>query len=147
MYNLLFISIPLFKKKIQTNKQIQNFLPEYAIFKCGLYCKAVSHFHCPKCSKLVEKKNKFLEHLVKCVGTVTHEDRENPFLLKEEPEWCNLSMKEDADSCRMSEEQDGHPAVVLGEEVSHLICSYLFIYSKAVGHFLVICFKHVSCRR
>ncbi|XP_017328541.1 uncharacterized protein LOC108268219 isoform X1 [Ictalurus punctatus] len=104
------------RKHIKAHEKRAVKFEEYAIFKCGLYCKAVSHFHCPKCSKLVEKKNKFLEHLVKCVGTVTHEDRENPFLLKEEPEWCNLSMKEDADSCRMSEEQDGHPAVVLGEE-------------------------------
>ncbi|KAK2860077.1 hypothetical protein Q7C36_004243 [Tachysurus vachellii] len=90
-------------------------LPKYAIFKCGLNCKAVSHFHCPKCSKLVEKKNKFLEHLVKCVGTVAHGDRENLFLLKEDLQ--NVSIKEDVDSCDMSEEQESHSAVILEEQL------------------------------
>ncbi|XP_058251858.1 zinc finger protein with KRAB and SCAN domains 8-like [Hemibagrus wyckioides] len=105
------------RKHIKAHEKRAVKFKEYAIFKCGLNCKAVSHFHCPKCSKLVEKKNKFLEHLVKCVGTVAHEDRENLFPLKEEPDLRNMSIKEDVDSYCMSEEQESHSAVVRGEEL------------------------------
>ncbi|KAI5104653.1 gastrula zinc finger protein XlCGF57.1-like isoform X2 [Silurus meridionalis] len=90
-------------------------LSEYAIFKCGLNCKAVSHFHCPKCSKLVEKKNKFLEHLDKCVGTVAHEeDRENLVPVKEELNPNHFSVKEDVDS-PISEEHQSLLAVPVVE--------------------------------
>lgn len=49
------------------------FVAGFVIFKCGLNCRPVSHFHCPKCCKLLEKKNRFVDHLNKCVGTVTGE--------------------------------------------------------------------------
>lgn len=81
----------------------------------------------------MEKKNKFLEHLVKCVGTVAHEDRENLVPLKEEPDRVNLSIKVDVDSCHISEKQERQPAVVLGEEVSHHL-----IYLRAVENLFVI---------
>lgn len=66
------------------------------------------------------------------MGTVAHEDGENDFLLKEEPDRHNLIIKEDVDSCRISEEQESHPAVDLREEVS-FVCLFL----RAIEHFVV----------
>lgn len=70
----------------------------YVIFKCGLNCRTVSHFHCPKCCKLLEKKNRFVDHLHKCVGTVTAEGGGH-----------HLPVKQEADSHHVPEDEENNP--------------------------------------
>ncbi|XP_051248465.1 zinc finger protein 568-like isoform X2 [Dicentrarchus labrax] len=79
---------------------------DYTIFKCNLECKPTAHFHCPSCKQLLERRDRFVDHLGQCVQQAVEEEQE----AKEEEEQQQQEAKEE------EEEEQQHQQEAKGEE-------------------------------
>ncbi|XP_027881590.1 uncharacterized protein LOC114149740 isoform X3 [Xiphophorus couchianus] len=52
---------------IATTAMVQH--NEFHIFRCGLPCRDTSHFHCPYCFSTIDRRDRFVNHLVKHAAT------------------------------------------------------------------------------
>ncbi|XP_007259897.3 uncharacterized protein LOC103032101 [Astyanax mexicanus] len=84
----------------------------YIIFKCNNLCSPHAHFHCPNCPKIFHKKNRYLDHLPKCldgkeVGNMGpgEEEERKPHIDVAEMLGLSLPREEEAQILKLEDDQ------------------------------------------
>uniref|UniRef100_A0A8C4DY82 C2H2-type domain-containing protein n=1 Tax=Dicentrarchus labrax TaxID=13489 RepID=A0A8C4DY82_DICLA len=77
---------------------------DYTIFKCNLECKPTAHFHCPSCKQLLERRDRFVDHLGQCVQQAVEEEQEAKE--EEEQQQQQQQQEEDEDEEQQQQEED-----------------------------------------